>query len=87
VIFIWFDSPFEELQNDIKIFRKKHWPPHKILRILLNSPGFIAFCHLFSMFLIDLAKTSDTGLILLENILGHFISRFHIEFAIDNVMI
>ncbi len=31
LIFISFDGPFEDLQIDTKISRKKHWPLEKLL--------------------------------------------------------
>ncbi len=31
LVFMSFPSPFQELQNDAKISRKKHWPAYKLL--------------------------------------------------------
>ncbi len=38
LVFVSLPSPFQELQNDAKISRKKHWPAHKVLENTVEEP-------------------------------------------------
>ncbi len=50
LVFMSFLSPFQELQNDAKISRKKHWPAHKLLENTVDEPWFYRFLPLLSLF-------------------------------------
>ncbi len=50
LVFMSFPSPFQELQNDAKISRKKHWPAYKLLENTIQESWFYRFLPLLSLF-------------------------------------
>ncbi len=50
LILVSFPTPFQELQNDAKISRKKHWPAYKLLENTIQESWFYRFLPLLSLF-------------------------------------